>query len=152
MARIKEQIEIAARPSDAFRFCHDVDRRPDWDERIGRINVLTPKPMRRGTVVRIDSDPASGGDVFSWEAEFVEYTYPSSSRLKVIDAAPSSYFVDGTEEWRFSRSGSGTTAKVIWDYQPRGILGRITDLFRRRTIRQAIRHSLQNLKQTLETE
>ena len=152
MPSIEAQIEIAARASDVFRFCHDVDRRPDWDVRISRVNLLSPKPIRRGTVVRIDTDPASGGPVFSWEAEFVEYHYPSSSKLKVIDAAPSSYFVDGTEQWRFSRSGSGTTATVTWDYQPRGILGRITDLFRRRTIRQAIRQSLENLKQALEAE
>jgi uncharacterized membrane protein len=152
MTRIEEQIEIAARSSDAFRFCHDLERRPDWDERISRVNLLSPKPIRRGSVVRIDTNPASGGAVFSWEAEFAEYHYPSSSRLKVIDAAPSSYFVDGTEAWRFGRSGSRTTVAITWKYQPRGILGRIADLFRRRTIRQAIRQSLENLKQTLETE
>ena len=152
MPRIEEQIEIDARPSDAFRLSHDVDRRPDWDERISRINVLTPKPIRRGTILRIDTDPAAGGPVFSWEAEVVEYHYPSSSRLEVIDAAPSSYFVDGTETWRVGRSGGGATITVTWEYRPRGILGRITDLFRRRTIRRAIRQTLENLKQTLETE
>lgn len=152
MPRIEEQVEVTARSSDVFRFCHDLERRPEWDERVSRVNVLSPKPIRRGSVVRLDTDPASGGPVFSWEAEFVEYHYPSSSRLKVIDAAPSSYFVDGTEEWRVRKSDGGTTVTLTWDYQPRGILGRITDLFRRRGTRQAIRQSLQNLKQTLESE
>lgn len=153
MPRIQQQIEIAARPSNVFRLCHDMDRRPGWDVRISRVKVLTTKPIRRGSVVRIDTDPAYGGAVFSWEAEFVEYHYSSSSKLKVIDAAPSSYFVDGTEEWRFRKSGAGTTVTVTWEYQPRGILGRIADfLVRRRQTRQAIRQSLHNLKQTLESE
>lgn len=153
MPRIERQIEIGARASDVFRFCHDMDRRPEWDERISRANLLSPRPIRRGSVVRIDTDPAYGGDVFSWEAEFVEYHYPSSSRLKVIDAAPSSYFADGTETWQFKKSGAGTTVTLTWEYQPRGILGRIADLLvRRRQTRQAVRQSLQNLKQTIESE
>lgn len=151
MTRIAERIDIAARPSDVFRFCHDMGRRPEWDERISRVRILTPKPIRRGTVIRIDSRPAFGGAVFSWEAEFVEYHYPSSSRLKVVDAAPSSYFVSGTEEWRFARSGGGTSIDFTWEYRPRGILGRIADVVRRGRTRRAIGQSLENLKQTLET-
>jgi uncharacterized membrane protein len=150
MARIEQQIEIAARPSDVFRFCHDLDRRPEWDERVTRTNVLTPKPIRRGTVIRVDSRPPFGGPVFSWEAEFVEYHYPSSSRLEVVDAAPSSYFVGGSEAWRFVRSGGGTSVDFAWEYQPRGIVGRIADVVRRSRTRRAISQSLENLKRTLE--
>jgi hypothetical protein len=73
MARIKEQVEIAARPTRIFRFCHDMNRRPEWDERVTRIKVLTPKPLRRGTVIRVDTHPVTSGAVFSWEGEFVEY-------------------------------------------------------------------------------
>ncbi|MFW6115856.1 MAG: SRPBCC family protein [Chloroflexota bacterium] len=151
MPRIEEQIDVAARPSGAFRLCHDADRRPEWDERVGRMKVLTPKPTRRGTLVRVDGCPPTGGPVFSWEGEFVAYSYPSHSRLEVLDAAPSSPFADASEEWRFERRGEGTRVTLVWNYQPRGILGRIADtLVRRRKTRRAVQQSLENLKRALE--
>ncbi|MEA3375805.1 MAG: SRPBCC family protein [Chloroflexota bacterium] len=151
MARIAAEIDIDGRPTDVFRFCHDADRRPEWDERVTRVNVLTPKPVRRGSVIRVDAHPTTGGPVFSWEGEFVEYQYPSRSRLTVIDAAPSSYFVGGSEVWDVRRSGAGTRLTFTWDYEPRGFVGRILDpLVRRGRIRRAISESLENLKQRME--
>jgi len=150
MARIEEQIEIAAGATTVFRFCHDVDRRPEWDERVLRAKVLTPKPIRRGTVIRFDTRPPMG-DVFSWDGEVVDYSYPSSSRLEVTDVAPSSSFVTGTESWRFAASGGTTRVTFVWDYQPRGIVGRVLDLLvRQRATRRAIRTSLKNLKASLQ--
>jgi len=152
MPAIHKHIQIEARPTGVFRFCHDMNRRPDWDERVTRAKVLTPKPIRRGTVVRMDTKPPMG-DVFSWEGEFVEFHFPSSSRIEVIDVAPSSHFVDGSEKWVFQRSGDGTELSLVWEYRPRGILGRLLDLLvRRRTIRRAIGESLENLKEMIEAE
>ena len=152
MPRLVEQIQIARRPPDTFRLCHDLDRRAEWDERVTRVEVLTPKPVRRGSVVRIDMRPAMGS-VFSWEGEFVDYTFPSSSKLEVIDTAPSSYFVAGREAWRLETSGRGTLLTLIWEYRPRGLIGRIVDaLMRRGSIRRAIKQSLKNLKAVAEAE
>jgi hypothetical protein len=93
------------------------------------------------------------GAVFSWEGTFVDYSFPSRSRLEVIDAAPSSYFVTGSEEWRFEISGAGTLVKLTWDYRPRGVIGRIVDpLMRRGTTRRAVRQSLENLKEMAEAK
>lgn len=153
MARIEEQIDVAGSPSAVFRFCHDMDRRPEWDERVTRVKIITPKPVRRGTVVRFDTPPSRGGGVFSWEGEFVGYNRPSGSKLAVIDAAPSSYFADGTEEWGFTRSGEGTRVSLTWEYKPRGIVGRVTDaLVGRRSARRAVGESLANLKRMLQAE
>ncbi|MGD2144076.1 MAG: SRPBCC family protein [Anaerolineae bacterium] len=150
MARIEEQIEIAAPSTDVFRFCHDLDRRPEWDERVTSVKALTRGPVRKGTVVRVDTQP-SGGRVFSWEAEFVEYHPPSGSKLEVIDAAPSSYFVSGSEKWRLESSATGTLLSLSWEYQPRGLVGRVLDtLVRRGATRRAIEQSLENLKRTME--
>jgi hypothetical protein len=91
--------------------------------------------------------------VFSWEGEFAEFHFPSSAKIKVIDVAPSSHFVDGSEQWVFQRSGDGTELSLVWTYRPRGILGRILDLVvRRRAIRRAIGESLENLKEMIEAE
>lgn len=153
MPRIEGDIDVRGRPSGAFRICHDMDRRPDWDERVTRAKIITPKPVRTGTVIRLDTPPPRGGPVFSWEGEFATYSYPSSSKLVVIDAAPSSYFADGSEEWSFSPSNSGTRVSLVWEYQPRGILGRITDAFvTRRSVRRAIDRSLENLHRALQDE
>jgi hypothetical protein len=93
------------------------------------------------------------GTVFSWEGTFVDYSFPRSSRLEVIDAAPSSYFITGSEEWRFETSDTGTLVKLSWDYRPRGLIGRIADpLMRRGATRRAIRQSLENLKTLAEAE
>jgi uncharacterized protein YndB with AHSA1/START domain len=152
MPSIRKQVHIEARPTSVFRFCHDPDRRPEWDERVSRMKILTPKPIRRGTVVRVDAQPPAG-DVFSWEGEFKEYHFPSSSRLEVIDVAPSSHFVEASEEWDFRRSDNGTDLTVLWEYRPRGILGRLLDAaVRRSSTARAIAQSLENLKSIVEDE
>ncbi len=153
MPRIEGSLAIPGSPSTVFRFCHDMDRRANWDERVDRVKVITPKPIRTGTVIRVDTPPPRGGPVFSWEGEFVTYSYPSRSRLVVMDAAPSSYFADGSEEWRFSGSGEGTRVRVVWEYKPRGLLGRIRDaLGGRRATRRAVNDSLANLEVALQAQ
>lgn len=150
MPRIEEQIEIAAGSTKVFRVCHDMDRRPEWDERVSRAQVLTPKPIRRGSVIRFDTQPAVG-NVFSWDAEVVEYSFPSSSKLRVVDVAPSSSFVSGNETWRLSSSGGSTRVTLTWEYKPRGIIGGILDLLvRRRSTGKAVQESLRNLQRSVE--
>jgi len=150
MARIEDHIVIAAAPATVFKFCHDVAHRPEWDERVTRVQLLTSKPIRRGTLVRIDAG-RSGNYLFSWDAEYVEYHFPSSSALRVIDAAPSSPFSAGTESWQFSSAGGGTRFAVVWEYRPRGIIARIGDVLgRRASTRRAIHRSLVNLKELIE--
>jgi len=150
MARIEDHIEIAAAPATVFKFCHDAARRPEWDERVTRVELLTSKPIRRGTLVRIDAG-RSGSYLFSWDAEYTEYHFPSSSALRVIDAAPSSPFSAGTESWQFGSAGGGTRFTVVWEYKLRGIIARIGDaLGRRASTHRAIHRSLVNLKELLE--
>jgi len=151
MARIEEHIEIAAPPADVFRFCHEIDRRSDWDERVVGAELLTTPPLRRGTLVRID-EGRSGKFLFCWDAEYAEFQFPHGSTLKVLDAAPSSPFRAGSERWKLSREGGGTRFSLIWDYQPRGFFARILDaLGRRASTRRAIKRSLVNLKAALES-
>jgi hypothetical protein len=141
MARIEQSIEIKARPMEVFRFSHDLDRRPEWDERVVDAEMITPPPVRRGSVIRIDA--GRGGQFhFTWDAEYTTYQIPSSSTLKVLDAAPSAPFRGGTETWRIDQTG---------EYRPRGIIARIMDVLGRRAATgRAIRHSLQNLKNMIE--
>lgn len=153
MAHIEERIEILAAPADVFRFCHDVARWPDWDERVVGVQLLSSAPVRRGTLVRIDAG-RGGRFLFSWDAEFAEFQYPHNSTLQVLDAAPSSPFKTGSESWQCSSLGSprrGTRFTLAWDYQPRGFLGRVADaLGGRASTRRSIRRSLANLKRIIE--
>jgi hypothetical protein len=151
MARIEEHIEIAAAPAEVFRFCHEIDRRSDWDERVVGAELLTTPPIRRGTLVRID-EGRSGKFLFCWDAEYTGFHFPHDSTLKVLDAAPSSPFRAGSERWKISKVGGGARFTLIWDYQPRGFLARILDaLGRRASTRRAIKRSLVNLKTALES-
>ena len=69
MPTIREDIEIQARQAEVFRFCHDMNKRPEWDEQVTRVELLTPPPIRQGTLLRIDA--TSGGAVFTWDAEII---------------------------------------------------------------------------------
>ena len=60
MPRIEERIEIAAPTSTVFRVCHDADKRPKWDERMKRMELITPAPVRQG---HPQKHPALGLDV-----------------------------------------------------------------------------------------
>jgi hypothetical protein len=151
MARIEEQVEIAAPSSDVFRLCHDIAKRPLWDERVGRIELITSAPIRSGTLIQVDE--RRGGNVFGWEGEYAEFKYPLNSTVKVLDAAVSSPFKAGEERWTFSKVGDATRLSLVWEYEPRNIIFRVLDgLGGRAGTRAAIRRSLSNLKQLIENE
>jgi uncharacterized protein YndB with AHSA1/START domain len=151
MTRIEVSVDIAAAPTSVFRLIHDLDRRPDWDERVVGLRMITPAPVRRGSLIQVDAGRA-GRFLFTWEAEYTDYQMPNGSTLKVLDAAPSSPFKSGAETWQLSRSGDGTRLTLIWGYQPRGIIARISDrLGRRAATRRAMRRSLEKLKALVES-
>ena len=115
------------------------------------MELLTSGPVRSGTLIRVDA-ARSGSYAFSWDGEYESYHFPSSSRVRVLDAAPSSPFVRGTETWEFISVAGGTRLAVTWDYATRGFLGRVADaLVRRGATRRAIRRSLNNLKTLVES-
>lgn len=152
MPQIQEEIEIDVPRADVFRFCHDVKRRPEWDVHVTRIELLTPRPIRQGTLLRIDSK-FTGGSVFSWDAEYISFRLPQGSRMRVIDAASSSHFAAGSEmKWEFSSVGMGTRFTWTWDYKPRGFLATIADMLGRRSATQrGIQQSMTKLKELLES-
>lgn len=152
MARIKESVEIAAAPTTVFRFCHDMAQRPEWDERVIAAKLITPAPLRRGSLIRIDAG-RSGAFHFTWEAEYMRYQFPSGSTVKAYDVASSSPFKAGTEQWAFDKIGDGTRLTLTWEYKPRSLLARLMDFIMRRTAtRHAIQRSLQKLKTLIEAE
>ncbi len=146
MPRIEESIQIAAPPTTVFKICHDLARWAEWDERVVGVKLLSPKPVRRGTLVSVDAG-RSGRFLYSWDAEYVDFQFPQDLTLRVVDAAPSSPFNAGTEKWQCTAAGGGTRFTLTWDYQPRNVVARILDaLGRRGATRRAIQHSLANLK------
>ena len=107
MPIIEETIDIAAGPADVFRFCHDAKSRPEWDEQVLRVELLSPAPMRLGTLLRVDAKPASGSSVFTWDAEVVSYHFPMNSTVRVLDTAFSSPFGPGMFSGSCLSSSSG---------------------------------------------
>jgi hypothetical protein len=152
MPHIEESIEIIAPRADVFRFCHDLARRSAWDEQVANIELLTPRPLRRGTLLRFDAK--LGNSVFSWDAEYVDFEHLSSSRLRAIDTAPTCPFAAGSElSWQFSFSGNSTRLNWVWDYKPRGFIANILDILGRRAATQrSIQRSLNNLKKLIESK
>jgi hypothetical protein len=150
MARIEASIEIAAAPMTVFRFCHDLARWPEWNTRVVDTEMITSGPVRRGSLIRIDAG-RSGQYRFTWEAEYVSYQMPGGSTLKALDVAPSSPFKSGTETWQLSQVAAGTRFTLIWEYEPKGFISRVTDALGGRSATQrAIRRSLKNLKTLIE--
>ena len=151
MPHIEESIDSAAPLADVFRYCHDITRRPRWDVHVSAVELLSPAPVRQGTLFRIDASLGSGA-VFSWDAEYVAFQFPLASRVRVIDTAPSSPFAAGSEvSWQFSSVGGQTHFTWTWDYKPRGFLARIADVLGGQgATRRAIRRSQAKLKELLE--
>lgn len=152
MPRIQETVEIHVARADVFRFCHDLKHWPEWVEQIEAVEMITPQPFRRGTLLRIDSRQG-GSAVFSWEAEVVDYQMPSGTRIKAIDTAGTSPFAAGSElTWEFVSTGSGTRFSWSWNYQPRGFIANLLDkLGRQRATQKAMQASLAALKNLLES-
>ena len=152
MPQIQESIEIGVPRIEVFRFCHDVTNRPEWDEQIEHMELLTPAPLRSGTLVRVDSS-AGRGPVFTWDAEYVSYQLPHSSKLRVIDAAKTCPFRQGSElNWQFESVGTATRLTWKWDYKPQGFVAGILDKLGGRTSTQkAIQRSLGKLKELVES-
>jgi hypothetical protein len=150
--RIEQSVDIAASQPEVFRFCHDVARRSNWDEQVARVELLTPPPIRQGSLLRFDASQA-GRSIFSWDAEVVSFKFPHSSQLRVIDAASSSPFAPGSQlSWQFSSVGGHTRLTWVWDYRPRGLIARIMDrLGGHASTQRAIHGSLHKLKALLET-
>ena len=151
MPRIEEQIEIAVARADVFRFCHDLSHRAEWDEQVEDVELITPKPIRQGTLVRFDAK--WGGSVFSWDAEYTAYQMLQSSKIQAIDTASSSPFAAGSVlTWEFDSTGGGETRMTwVWDYKPRGIIASVLDfLGRRSATHRAIKRSMANLKSLVE--
>lgn len=152
MPRIEEHIDIAANQADVFRFCHNLVARPEWDEEVTRIELLSHPPLRSGSLLRVDARHA-GGAVFSWDGEVISYHFPQASKIRLLDVASSSPFGPGSEiSWEFSSVGAATRLTWVWAYQPKGILARVFDgLGGRASARRAIRNSLNNLKAMMES-
>lgn len=152
MPLIKETIEINVARMDVFRFCHDVTSRAEWDEQVLNVEMLTPPPVRTGTLLRVDASHM-GSAVFSWDAEYIRFQLPQESRLRVIDTAASSPFANGSEmRWQFESVGSSTRLTWEWDYRPRGFFAAVRDkLGGHAAMQRAIRRSLAQLKSMLES-
>ncbi len=151
MPHIEESIDIAAPIGDVFRYCHDIARRPRWDVQVSGVELLSPAPIRQGTLFRVDAN-YGGGAVFSWDAEYVGFQFPLASRVRVIDTAPSSPFAAGSEiGWQFSSVGGQTRFTWTWDYKARGFLARIADVLGGRgAMRRGIQRSLAKVKEQME--
>ncbi|TET53100.1 MAG: SRPBCC family protein [Anaerolineales bacterium] len=152
MTRISESIQIGAAPTEVFRFCHDLKRRPEWDERVDRIELQGfSNVLRNGALVRVDSHAARGLP-YSWEGEYTQFRSPRGSTVRIMETARvSNLNPGGSEEWQFEPAEGGTCFTIIWTYEPRGLLGRMLDpLGRRAANRRAIRHSLQRAKAQIE--
>jgi hypothetical protein len=151
MPRIEEKIEIAATRVDVFRFCHDLSSWPEWFEQVVHVELLTPAPVRSGTLLRIDGD--TGGAIFTWDAEYIGYQMPHGSTLRVLDAASTCPFGVGSElNWQLESAGNTTQFAWSWQYKPHGFWAGITDkLGGRGRTQRAIQRSLTNLKELVES-
>jgi len=152
MTKIEEQIIIQVAPATLFNLCHDLARWPEWDELVSYVELLSPAPLRKGSLLRVDSGQSAAA-VYTYDAEMTEYHFPIRSALRVLDAATSSPFVSGKSTWSFDSVSGGTRFSLTWEYRPRGILGRLKNALGRAALtRRAIQRSLQNLKDMVEAE
>ena len=148
MASVRREIEIAAPPERVWALLSD-------PERLSQYNV---------TIVEV-RDPTGPLDQVgsSYDAVAKVYGRRIEGRWEVIDVTPMRRILQrgtgaagakATVNGTIEPSGDGTRAGVEVDYQlPAGFLGEVANkLFIERSVERDVRHTLENLKELVESE
>lgn len=147
MTRVERQTEIDCSPEEVFDVLTDLDRLPDWATMVLENHDTPEKPLRTGQTFRQTIRIAGRNLTTEWEVaecdpgRRVAYkaTGPGGSRLEM--------------KQRVEPRDEGSRVELEIDYElPGGALGGAVDkIYVERRNEREIEHSLNNLKDLLES-
>jgi carbon monoxide dehydrogenase subunit G len=148
MAKVRREIEIAAPPERVWEVLIDPERLPQYNVTIVEVHDPTGRLDQVGSAY--DAISKVYGRRIEGRWEVTEVTPLRRIVQRGSGAGGASATVNGTIE----PSGAGTRAAVEVDYQlPAGFLGEVANrLFIERSVERDVRHTLENLKELVETE
>lgn len=148
MASVRREIEIAAPPERVWEVLIDPERLPQYNVTIVEVHDPTGPLDQVGSAY--DAVAKVYGRRIEGRWEVTDVTPLRRIVQRGAGAAGAKATVNGTIE----PSGDGTRAAVEVDYElPAGLLGEVANkLFIERSVERDVRHTLENLKELVETE
>ena len=142
--RFERSVIIAASPEAIWKVVQEPSRRPEWDVRVKQVELLTPRPIGKGSRLGIWGTPMELViELISWQP------YRRSAIKLMGDDQPCTL----ASSWNFAAQPDGTTSwttRLILTMP--GRLGWLREQLAGRTTEWLTVRSQRNLKRLLEAE
>jgi hypothetical protein len=139
VAQVENVIEITRSPEDAFDYCVDMAREPEWNPKARRVEKVTDGPIGLGT--RFEAE-FSKGDAMT--IEYVRFERPVA-----WESVGHSRSLDVKGEGRISATESGARLVMRMELRPKGALRLLLPILGR-FMHQEQQRNLAAIKQALE--
>jgi uncharacterized membrane protein len=145
VATVRESVEIEAPAERVWAVVHeDFRNAPKWSHNLTRVEVLTPGPTRKGTILRYHLDTPGGAQLI--EVEHTVYTPGKVCSGEMIEGP-----LKG--KWKYSYAEREGVTKLTYqmDFEPNGWGVRIFFGIIERQIPTDLKKTLQSLKRYIES-
>jgi carbon monoxide dehydrogenase subunit G len=140
--RFENSIEVEQSPAEVFEYVSNLDNLAEWQSGVIESRVITPPPMRVGTIFEEDAKVAFWRTKAS--CTVTELTRPRLFAFKATSSGPIEY--EGSFE--FQPSGSGTAVKVSGSIRLKG-LWRLLQPLMASDIKRETRGELESIRRNL---
>lgn len=126
MARYDTSIEIDAPVEVVWALTQSAERRPEWDGRVERVELLNADTQKKGTIMRTLG--SAWGKPFYFDLETVVFEACSKCSVTLVGSRGMP-FVKGGGTWKYEELGeSRCRFRATQNFNPRDtLLGRIAD-------------------------
>jgi Polyketide cyclase / dehydrase and lipid transport. len=152
MARYDTSIEIDAPIELVWALTQSPERRPEWDSRVQRVELLNADTQRKGTIMRTLGQ--SWGKPFYFDLETVVFE-PGRKCAVMLVGSKGMPFVKGGGTWRYEELGASRCRfQATQNFTPKDTwLGRIADrLLYQPYLARTTEQSMRLLKQLAEAD
>ena len=152
MAKYDTSIDIDAPIEIVWALTQSAERRPEWDGRVSRVELLNADTQKKGTIMRTLGK--AWGRPFYFDLETVVFE-PGSKCAVVLVGSKGMPFVKGGGTWKYEELGDTRCRfRATQNFTPKDtLLGRIADRFMYQSyLARMTEQSLKLLKKVAEAD
>ena len=152
MAKYDTSIDIDAPIEIVWALTQSAERRPEWDGRVNRVELLNADTQKKGTIMRTLGK--AWGRPFYFDLETVVFE-PGSKCAVVLVGSKGMPFVKGGGTWKYEELGDTRCRfRATQNFTPKDtLLGRIADRFMYQSyLARTTEQSLKLLKKVAEAD
>jgi uncharacterized membrane protein len=142
---VANSIEVARRPEEVFAYLDQVDRHPDWQEKLVSVKRQTEGPLRVGS--RIEQVRRVPGGPREFTIEVTEHDPPRKTSWRTLNGPVRPV---GTVTVEPLDDGSRSRVTVQIDLRGHGLLGKLIAPLASRDVAKQLPKDHARLKETLE--